>query len=192
MAEFLPVLACRPRVSWCATRPQPWTATRAAKRSSARWPRCAYTRVVTTLLILLCIVCCYGGKAFTAEAVSPAGIQPGTPGGVRCNLPTGALVCYLHLQRYATDACFDVANSALQLLGGYGYLREYGIERYMRDLRVVRCSKWEWHRGPVGGGGCWNERGMRWAAFTAETHEGLPPLIRPAPSSFQKQSCNFS
>jgi hypothetical protein len=39
-------------------------------------------------------------------------------------------------QRYATDACFEVANSALQLLGGYGYLQEYPIERYMRDLRV--------------------------------------------------------
>ncbi|PRW32835.1 acyl- dehydrogenase [Chlorella sorokiniana] len=39
-------------------------------------------------------------------------------------------------KRYATDACFEVANSALQLLGGYGYLQEYPIERYMRDLRV--------------------------------------------------------
>ncbi|CAK58657.1 unnamed protein product (macronuclear) [Paramecium tetraurelia] len=37
---------------------------------------------------------------------------------------------------YATDSCFDVANDALQLHGGYGYLREYQIERIVRDLRV--------------------------------------------------------
>lgn len=39
-------------------------------------------------------------------------------------------------KRFATDAAFGVANSALQLHGGYGYLREYGIERVVRDLRV--------------------------------------------------------
>ncbi|GAA1769583.1 acyl-CoA dehydrogenase family protein [Agromyces humatus] len=39
-------------------------------------------------------------------------------------------------KRFATDAAFDVANSALQLHGGYGYLHEYGIERVVRDLRV--------------------------------------------------------
>jgi alkylation response protein AidB-like acyl-CoA dehydrogenase len=36
----------------------------------------------------------------------------------------------------ATDAGFEVANSALQLFGGYGYLTEYGIEKLVRDLRV--------------------------------------------------------
>lgn len=39
-------------------------------------------------------------------------------------------------KRFATDACFDVANDALQLLGGYGYLKEYPVERILRDLRV--------------------------------------------------------
>lgn len=39
-------------------------------------------------------------------------------------------------KRFATDAAFEVANSALQLHGGYGYLQEYGIERVVRDLRV--------------------------------------------------------
>ncbi|KAK9814575.1 hypothetical protein WJX72_008116 [[Myrmecia] bisecta] len=39
-------------------------------------------------------------------------------------------------KRFATDACYDVSNDALQLLGGYGYLRDYPIERVMRDLRV--------------------------------------------------------
>jgi alkylation response protein AidB-like acyl-CoA dehydrogenase len=38
----------------------------------------------------------------------------------------------------ATDAGFAVANAALQLHGGYGYLSEYGIERIVRDLRVHR------------------------------------------------------
>lgn len=39
-------------------------------------------------------------------------------------------------KRFTTDACFGIANDALQLLGGYGYLKEYPIERVMRDLRV--------------------------------------------------------
>ena len=39
-------------------------------------------------------------------------------------------------KRFATDAAFRVANSALQLHGGYGYLQDYGIERVVRDLRV--------------------------------------------------------
>jgi alkylation response protein AidB-like acyl-CoA dehydrogenase len=41
-------------------------------------------------------------------------------------------------KRHVTDACFEVADQALQLHGGYGYLREYGIEKIVRDLRVHR------------------------------------------------------
>lgn len=41
-------------------------------------------------------------------------------------------------KRYVTDACFDVADQALQLHGGYGYLHEYGLEKIVRDLRVHR------------------------------------------------------
>ena len=37
---------------------------------------------------------------------------------------------------YVTDAAFDVANSCLQLHGGYGYIADYGIEKIVRDLRV--------------------------------------------------------
>ena len=37
---------------------------------------------------------------------------------------------------YVTDASFEVANTCLQLHGGYGYLSEYGIEKIVRDLRV--------------------------------------------------------
>ncbi len=39
-------------------------------------------------------------------------------------------------KRFITDTCFDVANQALQLHGGYGYLSEFGIEKIVRDLRV--------------------------------------------------------
>ena len=39
-------------------------------------------------------------------------------------------------KRFVTDAGFHVANEALQLLGGYGYLVDYGVEKLVRDLRV--------------------------------------------------------
>ncbi len=39
-------------------------------------------------------------------------------------------------KRFVTDAGFRVANEALQLHGGYGYLAEYGVEKIVRDLRV--------------------------------------------------------
>ena len=39
-------------------------------------------------------------------------------------------------KRFATDVGFNVCNDALQLHGGYGYIKEYPIERYMRDARV--------------------------------------------------------
>jgi alkylation response protein AidB-like acyl-CoA dehydrogenase len=39
-------------------------------------------------------------------------------------------------KRFVTDACFEIANAALQLHGGYGYLAEFGIEKIVRDLRV--------------------------------------------------------
>ena len=39
-------------------------------------------------------------------------------------------------KRFVTDTGFEVANEALQLHGGYGYLHDYGIEKLVRDLRV--------------------------------------------------------
>jgi alkylation response protein AidB-like acyl-CoA dehydrogenase len=39
-------------------------------------------------------------------------------------------------KRFATDVGFEVANAALQLHGGYGYIREYPLERHVRDNRV--------------------------------------------------------
>ncbi|HZH07716.1 MAG TPA: acyl-CoA dehydrogenase family protein, partial [Lautropia sp.] len=39
-------------------------------------------------------------------------------------------------KRFATDVGFTVCNEALQIHGGYGYIREYPLERYLRDARV--------------------------------------------------------
>ena len=39
-------------------------------------------------------------------------------------------------KRLATDAGFHICNEALQLFGGYGYLKDFPIERYLRDVRV--------------------------------------------------------
>ena len=39
-------------------------------------------------------------------------------------------------KRFATDAGFAICNDALQIHGGYGYIREYPIERLLRDSRV--------------------------------------------------------
>lgn len=41
-------------------------------------------------------------------------------------------------KRFATDTCFQIADEALQMFGGYGYLKEYPLERVVRDLRVHR------------------------------------------------------
>ena len=39
-------------------------------------------------------------------------------------------------KRFATDAGFTICNDALQLFGGYGYIKEYPMERHVRDTRV--------------------------------------------------------
>jgi alkylation response protein AidB-like acyl-CoA dehydrogenase len=49
--------------------------------------------------------------------------------------PQAVMQCAM-AKRFATDAGFRVANEALQLFGGYGYLKDFPIERYLRDLRV--------------------------------------------------------
>ncbi|MET0378467.1 MAG: acyl-CoA dehydrogenase family protein [Spongiibacteraceae bacterium] len=51
------------------------------------------------------------------------------------NHPEKTVYCAM-AKRFATDVGFDVCNQALQLHGGYGYLREYPIERFLRDARV--------------------------------------------------------
>jgi len=49
--------------------------------------------------------------------------------------PSATRLCAM-AKRFVTDACFEIANQALQLHGGYGYLAEYGVEKIVRDLRV--------------------------------------------------------
>ena len=49
--------------------------------------------------------------------------------------PNAGSACAM-AKRYATDACSKIANDALQLHGGYGYLKDYPIEQIVRDLRV--------------------------------------------------------
>ena len=51
------------------------------------------------------------------------------------NHPDAPMLCAM-AKRFATDQGFEICNQALQIFGGYGYLDEYLIERYFRDLRV--------------------------------------------------------
>jgi alkylation response protein AidB-like acyl-CoA dehydrogenase len=50
-------------------------------------------------------------------------------------LPEATRLCAM-AKKHVTDAGFEVANRALQLHGGYGYLADYGVEKLVRDLRV--------------------------------------------------------
>jgi alkylation response protein AidB-like acyl-CoA dehydrogenase len=49
--------------------------------------------------------------------------------------PDATKLCAM-AKRLATDAGFHIANEALQLHGGYGYLKDFPAERHVRDLRV--------------------------------------------------------
>lgn len=50
-------------------------------------------------------------------------------------VPNAGAACAM-AKRFATDMCSKIANDALQLHGGYGYLKDYPIEQIVRDLRV--------------------------------------------------------
>jgi alkylation response protein AidB-like acyl-CoA dehydrogenase len=51
--------------------------------------------------------------------------------------PQASAYCAM-AKRFATDVCFQICDEALQLHGGYGYIKEYPLERYVRDTRVHR------------------------------------------------------
>lgn len=65
-----------------------------------------------------------------ASASCPYPLMPCIP-----QAPTASLSAAM-AKRFATDSCWAVANDALQLLGGYGYLQDFPLERVVRDLRV--------------------------------------------------------
>jgi alkylation response protein AidB-like acyl-CoA dehydrogenase len=50
-------------------------------------------------------------------------------------LPHTTMKCAM-AKRFATDAGFRIVNEALQIYGGYGYMKEFPLERWVRDLRV--------------------------------------------------------
>ena len=49
--------------------------------------------------------------------------------------PEATMFCAM-AKRFATDAGFAICNEALQIFGGYGYLKDYPVERFLRDARV--------------------------------------------------------
>ncbi|XP_039261018.1 isobutyryl-CoA dehydrogenase, mitochondrial-like [Styela clava] len=51
------------------------------------------------------------------------------------SLPCAPSLCAM-AKLHATDNCFDVTNRALQMFGGYGYLKDYPVQQFMRDVRV--------------------------------------------------------
>ena len=54
---------------------------------------------------------------------------------VDAGAPDANVYCAM-AKRFATDAGFQICNEALQIHGGYGYIREYPLERWLRDVRV--------------------------------------------------------
>ncbi len=42
---------------------------------------------------------------------------------------------------YASEAASRAANASLQILGGYGYLRDYPVERHLRDARLMEIGE---------------------------------------------------
>jgi alkylation response protein AidB-like acyl-CoA dehydrogenase len=54
---------------------------------------------------------------------------------VDTNHPEKAVYCAM-AKKFATDHGFNICNEALQIFGGYGYTRDYPIERFLRDTRI--------------------------------------------------------
>lgn len=52
------------------------------------------------------------------------------------NNETGKTAKCAMAKKFVTDAGFEICNAALQLHGGYGYLKDYEVERFVRDVRV--------------------------------------------------------
>lgn len=48
-----------------------------------------------------------------------------------------AAICKL----YASEICMEVASQAVQIHGGYGYMKEYHVERYLRDAKLLEIGE---------------------------------------------------
>ena len=57
------------------------------------------------------------------------------------NKDVDAITYFAMAKRFATDIGYQVCDEAVQCFGGYGYLKEYSMERYLRDSRVHRILK---------------------------------------------------
>ncbi|XP_030599972.1 isobutyryl-CoA dehydrogenase, mitochondrial isoform X1 [Archocentrus centrarchus] len=51
------------------------------------------------------------------------------------NRPDAVFLCSM-AKLFATDECFNICNQALQMHGGYGYLKDYAVQQFVRDIRV--------------------------------------------------------
>ncbi|XP_034025007.1 isobutyryl-CoA dehydrogenase, mitochondrial [Thalassophryne amazonica] len=51
------------------------------------------------------------------------------------NQPDAVALCSM-AKLFATDECFNICNQALQMHGGYGYLKDYAVQQFVRDIRV--------------------------------------------------------
>lgn len=55
------------------------------------------------------------------------------------NMITKGNIHYSHMAKvFATDAATEVASDAVELMGSYGYAKEYGVEKIMRDVKIIQ------------------------------------------------------
>lgn len=59
-----------------------------------------------------------------------------------CGAPNAVPLCSM-AKLSATDKCFDICNQSLQFHGGYGYLKDYAVQQYVRDCRVHQILEGE-------------------------------------------------
>jgi isobutyryl-CoA dehydrogenase len=57
-------------------------------------------------------------------------------------LPNAPKLCAM-AKLFVTDKCFDICNSAMQMHGGYGYLKDYAVQQYVRDCRLHQIVEGE-------------------------------------------------
>ena len=79
-------------------------------------------------------------RRYAAGRRSASGAKP-TPAAVEA-ANSDVIADVTKAKLYTQRACVEVADEVLQILGGHGYMREYGVERAVRDARL----------GPIGGG----------------------------------------